>query len=417
MIPRFRHLPYWQRNLYVVWAAVFTAQVAFSIVTPFLPAFVAELGVEDDLPLWSGLVFSVNFLTASLIAPVWGSLSDRYGKKPMMLRAGLGMGLTYFAMATSRSVGQLVFWRAVNGLVSGFIPASNTFIASNTPEEELGRSLGLLQAGGAAGLILGPLVGGAIAAYTGPRGSLIVSGCLLILAALAPYVARLEERSPVRKEQPHVLQDVRESLQNVNLRLLFSVQLLVQAGLLFVQPTLPLYIAQVTTGRVEFITGAIYSLVGVATIIGSPLLARRASRHAPALLTACLAAAAFFNVGQGFSFNPWLLAFFRFLFGLANAGISVSSSLMMALSVPAEERGRTFGLLQSVNALGAVLGPLVGGALGDTFGLRAPFFATAAVLAGSSLLVRSAWPRLEKVSAGVPATPGPQTGAGRTGAA
>lgn len=383
-----RQLPYWQRNLYVIWGAVFTAQIAFSIVTPFLPTLVVELGVKENVSFWAGLVFAVNFVTSSLIAPIWGSLSDRYGKKPMMLRAGLGIGLTYFGMASATSVWQLILWRAVNGLVAGFIPAANTFIASNTPEPELGKALGFLQAGGAAGLILGPLLGGLIAGWVGPRGSFLVSGVLLITAALSPYVFRLQERSPVRKEQPHPLQDVKESLQNANLRLLFLIQLMVQSGLLFVQPTLPLYIGEITKTRVELVTGVVYSLVGIATILGSPFLSRRAGRSGPALLAACLAFAALFNVGQGLSRSPWLLGVFRFLFGLANAGISVSASLMMAISVPAEARGRTFGLLQSVNSLGGVLGPLIGGSLGDALGLRSPFFATATVLASASALIK-----------------------------
>ena len=402
-----RQLPYWQRNLYVIWGAVFTAQIAFSIVTPFLPTLVVELGVRENVSFWAGLVFAVNFVTSSLIAPIWGSLSDRYGKKPMMLRAGLGIGLTYFGMASATSVWQLILWRAVNGLVAGFIPAANTFIASNTPEPELGKALGFLQAGGAAGLILGPLLGGLIAGWVGPRGSFLVSGVLLIAAALSPYVFRLQERSPVRKEQPHPLQDVKESLQNANLRLLFLIQLMVQSGLLFVQPTLPLYIGEITKTRVELVTGVVYSLVGIATILGSPFLSRRAGRSGPALLAACLAFAALFNVGQGLSRSPWLLGVFRFLFGLANAGISVSASLMMAISVPAEARGRTFGLLQSVNSLGGVLGPLIGGSLGDALGLRSPFFATATVLASASALIKVYGSRLP-----VQAETGAETGGG-----
>lgn len=380
----------WRRNLVIVTIGVFIAQIGFSIIVPFLPALLVEVGVERNVGLWSGVVFAVNFLTSSLMAPVWGSLSDRVGKRPMMIRAGLGIAATYGLMAFSHSVWELALWRAVNGLLAGYIPAANTLVASNTPDASLGRALGVLQGVAAAGLITGPLVGGIASEMVGARGTMLLSAGLLLVAGLLPLVLRIEEQvqadaSPlsVSGVRAQVRADVREVLQNRTLRGLFAVQLLFTAAQVLVQPTLPLYIARLATHNVNLITGVVYSAVGVATAVGSPLASRFTDR-APltALRLGLLVSAGVYALHPVVPHTLWL-GMIRFAFGLVASLVVVASSVLIATTVEARHRGRTFGVLQAINGLGAVLGPFVGGVLGDVAGLEAPFFAGAATLAAA----------------------------------
>ncbi|HHY45967.1 MAG TPA: multidrug efflux MFS transporter, partial [Firmicutes bacterium] len=176
----------WRRSVNLLALGVFVAQVAFSMAAPLLPVYLAELGLERNLALWSGAIFSISFVTFGIMSPVWGSISDRYGKRPMILRAGLGMGLTYALMAVARDHVQLFLLRAINGALSGYIPAAITLATTLAPEPSLGWALGMIQSANAVGLITGPLIGGLVAGAVGIKASFVFAAVLLVLAALVP---------------------------------------------------------------------------------------------------------------------------------------------------------------------------------------------------------------------------------------
>src|SRR6266850_1335682 len=89
---------YWKRNLVMLWIGVFFCSTAYTISVPFLPIFLhTELGITKGLEAWSGITFGVSFLASALIAPFWGSLADKYGRKPMLIRSGFSLSVMYFA--------------------------------------------------------------------------------------------------------------------------------------------------------------------------------------------------------------------------------------------------------------------------------------------------------------------------------
>lgn len=380
----------WRRSLMLVATGVFLAQVAFSLVIPFLPMFLRELGVKDETSLWSGLVYSVTFVAAGAMSPVWGSLADRYGKRPMILRAGVGMGITYIFMALVTDPGQLLLVRLANGLVSGFIPAAIMLVASACPEEQLALSLGVLQAIGAAGGITGPLLGGILADAVGIRTSMLVAAVMLVAAAGFPLWGVREER--ISRQRPSTIgAGLRESLTRPSLRILFPVLGLAQAAVLVTQPVLPLWIERLVPHRPEVVTGAVFSVVGIATVVGSPLVVRLVRLQYRVLLLGSLLVSALFGVLQALPRDPWSLAVLRFFFGLGNAGITVAGNTLVARSVDRDARGRAFGVLNSFIYLGSMLGPLVGGAVGQVLGLDASFYSGGVLLAACVLILGWGW--------------------------
>lgn len=381
----------WRRSLILIAGGVFLAQVAFSLVLPFLPMFLRELGVRDGTSLWSGLAYAVTFLAAGVMAPVWGSLADRYGKRPMIVRAGVGMAVTYLLMATVTDPLQLVGVRLLNGLVSGFIPAAVMLVSCTCPEELLAFSLGVVQAIGAAGVITGPLVGGVLAELVGIRTSMVVTAVMLVLASLFPVLATREER-PAGRTSSTVVADLRTTLADPSLRLLFLVMGLGQAAVLVTQPTLPLWIEQLVPRRAEVVTGVVFSVVGIATVVGSPLVGRLARYGYRRVLVWSLLVSAAFGALQALPRSAWGLGVARFFFGLGNAGITVAGNTLIARSVGREARGRAFGVLNSFMYLGSVLGPLVGGVVGQGAGLAAPFYAGGVMLLLGALLMRAGPP-------------------------
>lgn len=85
----------WKRNLWVLWIGVFFVSASFSMVIPFLPIFLLQIGVHDHTEVWSGLLFSAAFFAGAIASPFWGRVADKYGRKPLLIRAGFALFFVY----------------------------------------------------------------------------------------------------------------------------------------------------------------------------------------------------------------------------------------------------------------------------------------------------------------------------------
>lgn len=143
----------WKRNLIVAWLGCFLTGAAFSLVMPFLPLYVEQLGVtgHSALNMWSGIVFSITFLFSAIASPFWGGLADRKGRKLMLLRSALGMGIVMVLMGLAQNIWQFLILRALLGLLGGFVPNANALIATQVPRNKSGWALGTLSTGGVSG--------------------------------------------------------------------------------------------------------------------------------------------------------------------------------------------------------------------------------------------------------------------------
>src|SRR5476649_639779 len=126
---------YWQRNLAVCVFGSFTTIIAMTLLLPFLPLYVEQLGVTGHAAIgqWSGLAYGATFLSAALTAPLWGRLGDRYGRKPMLMRASLGMAVAMSLIGLAQNVEQLVLLRLLTGLLGGYASGSTIIVAAQTP--------------------------------------------------------------------------------------------------------------------------------------------------------------------------------------------------------------------------------------------------------------------------------------------
>lgn len=121
----------WKRNLYVLWTGVFFCSMAFSMSVPFLSLFISdELHVETHLALWAGVSFGITFLASALIAPFWGSLSDKYGRKPMLLRSGFALCAIYVLTSFVHNPYELIAVRILSGLLAGYVPAAIALVGT-----------------------------------------------------------------------------------------------------------------------------------------------------------------------------------------------------------------------------------------------------------------------------------------------
>lgn len=366
----------WKRNLWVLAIGTFIANISFTLIVPFLPRYLVELGLKENYSMWSGFIFSINFLTLSIMAPIWGSLADRYGKRVMLLRSGVGIAFSYALMGFARNHWHLLFLRGLNGIFAGFIPASIMLIATNTPEDKMGYALGMLNTSIALGSIMGPFVGGTLVKYFGVRLVLfIASGFLLAAAVLA--VMGTKEKIEKQKVRTSVVQDIKIIVGNKSLQLFFSCMVILQLTNYMVQPVLPLRIAELIGNNVEIVTGIVFSVMGISLALGSPMICRITGVSYQNILFTGLVVLGLLNVVQGFTDSIWALGVERFLYGFAVASINVSGNVLITKCANQEMRGRVFGILNSFTATGAVFGPLIGGFLGETMGNASVFHGSA----------------------------------------
>ncbi|MFK3698273.1 MFS transporter, partial [Serratia bockelmannii] len=175
---------FWQRNLIVCFIGSFSTVFAMTLMLPFLPLYVEELGVHGHAAVvqWSGVAFSATFITAGLIAPVWGRLGDRYGRKSMLVRASLGMAITVSLMGLVTNIWQLVGLRLLVGLAGGYSSGATILIAVQAPRERAAWALGIVSSGVMAGNLVGPLAGGWLPGLIGIRSTFFCAGALIFLA-------------------------------------------------------------------------------------------------------------------------------------------------------------------------------------------------------------------------------------------
>jgi MFS family permease len=145
--------------------------MAMSGCLPFLPLFIRQLGIEklDEAQRWSGIINAAPFILSVITMPIWGALGDKYGRKLMVIRAIIGLAIAMALMGTAQTVWELLFYRMLQGAVSGFIAATLAFVSSSTPRQHSGYAIGLLQSTVSAGNIVGPLFGGSISDAWGMR--------------------------------------------------------------------------------------------------------------------------------------------------------------------------------------------------------------------------------------------------------
>lgn len=389
----------WRRNLYVLWLATFTVAAGFSLVIPFLPLYIQELGVHDpaQVQIWAGAVYAANFATMVVFAPLWGAVADRTGRKLQMLRSGYGMAVAILLMGLAGNVWHFFGLRLLQGVFSGFIPAAVAFAAANTPQAYTGYALGILQTGSGAGNIIGPLIGGILARVIGSyRPIFFLTAAACVTAGLAVHLLIREEFRPApRRERSTLLADLRAVAGNRVLMAMNLVYFLTFFGILTVEPVLSLFLKTLRTPEewVDVAAGAVFSATGFATVLFAPVLGRLGDRvgHRRVLLAALVAAVAIYAL-QSLVTTAWHLLLLRFLLGAAVGGVQPAASALVSRAAGPEFQGRAFGVVNSAVFLGNTVGPLTGGVVAGYLGQRAVFWVTAVAMGLSALWVRRAIP-------------------------
>ncbi|AIR65935.1 multidrug efflux MFS transporter MdtG [Cedecea neteri] len=381
----------WKRNLAVVWVGCFLTGAAFSLVMPFLPLYVEQLGVtgHSQLNMWSGLVFSITFLFSAIASPFWGGLADRKGRKLMLLRSALGMSVVMLLMGLAQNIWQFLALRALLGLLGGFVPNANALIATQIPRHKSGWALGTLSTGAVSGALLGPLMGGLMADSYGLRSVFFITSLVLFICFVMTLFFIRESFTPVSKKDMLHARQVLTSLKNPRLVLsLFVTTMIIQVATGSIAPILTLYVRDLAgnVSNLAFISGMIASVPGVAALISAPRLGKLGDRIGPEkILIGALVISVLLLIPMSLVQNPWQLGILRFLLGAADGALLPAVQTLLVYNSSSQISGRIFSYNQSFRDIGNVTGPLLGAAVSASYGFRTVFLVTASVVLFNAL--------------------------------
>lgn len=328
----------WKAVLAILTCNVVLMSASYTMLIPFLPMYlINELGVtSDNVNMWSGIIFSVTFIVSAVMAPIWGKLSDKKGRKPMAVRAGVGLAITYFICGIVSSPIQLMFARILQGFAAGLWPAELAIMSSYAPKEKLGFCMGVMQGALTAGGVIGPLLGGVLASVFGMRVSFFISAGALALITLITLIFIKEP--PREAKTPEQLALAKEA-EKVNLlkvpmiRRMLECAVVIQMAILILQPILTLYVAELhhSMDNVIMLSGMVFSLGGFAGAISAPLWGRYGQSHG-FFRTMCitLAGTGFILIIQSIPSTLTPFAILQFVCGLFYAGVypSINSILV-----------------------------------------------------------------------------------------
>lgn len=379
--------------MWILWVGVLLCSSSYTMSIPFLPLFLFDLGVDkSSVNLWAGMVHSSAFLVGAIMAPLWGSIADKYGKRKMVIRAGLSLAVIYALIAFVQNPWELIVVRMLHGFVGGFVPASMAIVASVSPQTRMGWSLGMMQAGTMTGGILGPLFGGLLSTWFGQRMSFIIAAAVIFAATVAVIVWVKDGKAIPSENKSTIREDLKTVFKSQSLLNMLLLLLLFQLSINMIQPLLTLHIADLQ-GSVQdavLLSGFVFALIGIAGIIASPLWGKAGERRGyKNILSLCLIGSGLVISMQYFIHHLWLFTVIQFLFGLFMAGIVPMVNTLVVRSTGDEFRGRSFGLTTSANQLGAMIGPLIGGAIGLFLNIHWIFVTTGIILASTGLMVLS----------------------------
>jgi MFS transporter, DHA1 family, multidrug resistance protein len=338
----------------LLFVVMFLVMVGFGIIIPVLPFYAEEIGAN---PTELGLLMAVYSLMQLIFAPIWGQVSDRIGRKPVMMIGITGLALAFFIQAISSQLWMLFVARILGGILSSAnMPTAMAYVADITTEENRGKGMGIIGAATGLGFVFGPAIGGIFSKISLNMPFYLASGSSLITLVLVFIL--LKESADKKKT---VKRDSIWKAFNTHVSVLFFVQLLISLSLSGLEATFA-YFAAKRAGLGSTQLGYIFMIMGFGSaLVQGGLVGRFTKKYGERSVIQggiIISAIGFGLILLVHSFTT--AAIFLTIFGLGNGVIRPSvSSLLTKMSTAGH--GSSTGLLSSFDSLGRIIGPPIGG--------------------------------------------------------
>ena len=359
---------------------------SYTMLIPFLPIYMqSELGATaDNVSLWSGVTYAITFAISAFVSPIWGKLSDKMGKKPMIIRASFLLAITYFLGGIVRTPFELFLVRAFQGIASGLWPACLVMMSACVPKNKIGISMGLMQSANICGGIIGPLLGGILATAFGMRNSFYVGAVALSLITVTTILF-IKEPPVAPEKEINKAQNTSylTFIKDKNILILLLCVCMTNLVILQIQPIVSLYVQQLShnSDKAVLLTGFIMSLGGIAGALASPLWGKTGQKVGfYKTITLAFISAGLLMSLQGVPNSLVLFGLMQFLCGLGFSGIFPSANSILVLLTPPSSRGMGFGSLFSAQMIGGALGPVIGGVIVSFMSFNSVYIISGSIL-------------------------------------
>ena len=385
----------WRRNLAALWLAEFTAILGFSFAFPFLPLFLhRELHIPNgpQLSFWTGISASATGFALALTSPIWGRLADRYGRKPMLVRAMVGGGISVGLMGLTQSALQLTVLRGLQGASSGTVAAATALVATETPSEHLAWALGILNSAISLGSAGGPAAGAAAASVLGLRTIFLAGGILLVLATVPVlFFVRESPGRLMRAAAPPTMEVLRATRPGTirALTVLMVAQGLQQTSFSAAQQLVVLRLLDMTSAKqAQSLTGITFAIAGLATALAAVTYSRLLRRSNYRTITTVAATLMGLTLLlTAVARTPALLIATFVISSFVTGSLIPAFGAMIGLESPRNIQATIFGVGSSAIALGFGFGPLIGGFVASAAGVQAGLGVAGGIALALALLV------------------------------
>ena len=358
----------------------------FTLVMPFLPLFIGQLGVTDvgEIAMWTGLSLGITPGLTALLAPAWGRLGDRFGRKIMVERSLVSFVVLFAAMAFVHHPWQVLAIRAVQGLFAGYGSLSVAMAAESAPRDRMPSAIGTVQTAQRIGPGVGPVIGGVFAGLFGLRKAFLATAGFYAVALV--IVHALYDDRATHAQPADAAETGRVTFRNVLAFRNFILMMGVIFGLQFVDrsfgPVLPLYVEQVgiSHANIPIVSGALFSIMAATGALGHHLCGKLLRRHSSRTVIAGGAAIAAAGAGLfGLSGSVWIMSAASVLLGLGIGAAMTASFSAAGAVIPSGAHGAGFGVLTSASLVGMASSPFIAGFVGGT-SIRVVFFVDLALM-------------------------------------
>ena len=355
------------RRLLIIFAVVLVDMLSFSIVLPLLPYLAREFGATATT---IGLLTATYPFAQFFGAPLLGGLSDRHGRKPVLMLSIAGTALGFVILATANALPILFLGRFLDGLTGGNVSVAQAYIADITEPEQRGRALGIIGAAFGMGFILGPITGGLLSgiSYTAPAwaGAALALTNLVLVATLVPESLSAEDRARLsaRKRRIFDIPALRAALSHHRVGPLLTIRSSTALSNAIFETSFVLW-AIAALGVTARTTGLLLGYVGVLSVFVQAFLIGRLTKRFTDdwLVVGAIALAGASLTLWGFVSNlPVLLV----LMPAISVGIAVGNTVMtsaLTKAVDRDEVGGTLGIQTSILSFARIVAPIVAGLL------------------------------------------------------
>jgi DHA1 family tetracycline resistance protein-like MFS transporter len=378
-----------KKGLGVVYLAVFVDLLGFGIILPLLPFYAERFGATG---LWVGAILTAYSGAQLVGASFLGRLSDRIGRRPVLLLSLAGSAVSLFLSGLAHALWPLLLARALAGLFGGSIAAAQAYVADVTAPEERAKYMGLLGASIGLGFVFGPALGAGLARFGFGAAAFVAAGIAALNLVLAFFLLT-ETRAPERRRDSHSRIDwshLADALHNASLRRYLGATFLITLGFVAMEATFAL-LGEARFGLNGSRLGIVFTYVGVVmVIVQGGLVGRLAPRFGERALAVTGALLLAVSLGS-LPFAPSLSGALALL-GVLAAGQGLTSPMLSTLISRAsgkDEQGGLLGLGQSLTAAARAVGPIAAGWLYDR-GEAVPYAAAAVLMVVAALLVGTA---------------------------